>query len=227
MPLTVPLSLALGRYKQLPQRAGEVWQGGLVRLPVWMDHPTDPDGEPYRPTGALWVSLRTGLIHVGLPEEGATASAEFALAALLEFGLKSLKGLDGRPARVEVRDPGLRDALAEVLGRMSTSVVVVDDMPAVREVLNHLEAEPTGGGRFPGLLESSGVTPDRLRAFGEAAAAFYTARLWEHLANEDLIVVEGDGVPTAMRHVSVLGQGGQQFGVSFFESRKAFERMLD
>lgn len=25
MPLTVSLSLALGRYKQLPQRAGEVW----------------------------------------------------------------------------------------------------------------------------------------------------------------------------------------------------------
>jgi len=46
MPLTVPLSLALGRYKQLPQRAGEVWQGGLVRLPVWIAHPTDPDGEP-------------------------------------------------------------------------------------------------------------------------------------------------------------------------------------
>jgi hypothetical protein len=72
MPLTVPLSLALGRYKQLPQRAGEVWQGGLVRLPEWIDHPTDPDGEPYRPTGALWVSLRTGLIHVDLPKEGAT-----------------------------------------------------------------------------------------------------------------------------------------------------------
>jgi tetratricopeptide (TPR) repeat protein len=227
MPLTVPLSLALGRYKQLPQRAGEVWQGGLVRLPVWIDHPTDPDGEPYRPTGALWVSLRTGLIHIDLPKEGVTASPEFAIAALLEFGLKWLKGLDGRPARVEVRDLVLRDALEEAIGRMSTSVVVVDDMPAVRDVLNNLAAEATGGRRFPGLLESPGVTPDRLRAFAEAAGAFYTARLWEHLANEDLIVVESDGVPTAMRHVSVLGQGGQQFGVSFFESRKAFERVLD
>lgn len=227
MPLTVPLSLALNRYRQLPQRAGEVWQGGLVRLPVWIDHPTDPDGEPYRPTGALWVSLRTGLIHMALPEEGVTASAELAVTALLEFGLKSLKGLDGRPARVEVRDPALRDALTEVLGSMSTSVVVVDDMPAVRDVLNNLEAEATGGRRFSGLLESAGVTPDRLRAFAEAAAAFYTAQVWDHLANEDLIVVESAGVPKAMRHLSVLGQGGQQFGVSFFESRKAFERVLD
>ena len=92
MPLTVPLSLALGRYKQLPQRTGEVWQGGLVRLPVWIDHPTDPDGEPFRPTGALWVSLRTGLIHMDLPKEGVTASPEFALAALLEFGLEIVEG---------------------------------------------------------------------------------------------------------------------------------------
>jgi len=84
MPLTVPLSLALGRYKQFARRGGEDWQGGLVRLQVWIDHPTDPDGESYRPTGALSVSLRTGLIHVDLPEEGATS--EFALAALLEFG---------------------------------------------------------------------------------------------------------------------------------------------
>lgn len=146
---------------------------------------------------------------------------------MLEFGLKSLKGVGGRPARVEVRDPGLRDALAEVLGRMSTSVVVVDDMPAVREVLINLEAEATGGRRLPGLLESPGVTPDRLRAFAEAAAAFYTAQVWGHLANEDLIVVESDGVPKAMRHLSVLGHGGQEFGVSFFESREAFERVLD
>jgi tetratricopeptide (TPR) repeat protein len=110
---------------------------------------------------------------------------------------------------------------------MATSVVVVDDMPAVREVLINLEAEATGGRRLPGLLESPGVTPDRLRAFAEAAAAFYTAQVWGHLTNEDLVVVESDGVPKAMRHLSVLGQGGQQFGVSFFESREAFERVLD
>ena len=166
-------------------------------------------------TGALLVSLRTGLIHIDLPKEGVTASPEFAVAALLEFGLKWLKGLDGRPALVEVRDPELRDALAEVIGRMSTSVVVVDDMPAVRDVLNNLEAEATGGRRIPGLLESPGVTPDRLRTFAAAAAVFYTAQVWDHLANDDLIVVETDSLPKEMRHLVVLGQGGQQFGVSF------------
>jgi tetratricopeptide (TPR) repeat protein len=224
---TVSLPLAFGRFKQLPQRTGEIWQGGLVRLPAWIDNPADRTAEPYRPTGALWVSLRTGLMHLVLPPEGSTASPEFALAALLEFGLKWSKGLEGRPARVEVRDPALRDALADPLTKMSTSVAVVDDMTAVREVLNNLEAEATGGRRLPGMLESPGVTPGHLRAFAEAAATFYTARAWNCLANEDLLVVDGEGMPRAMQHVSVLGRGGQQFGVSFFDSREAFERVLD
>jgi hypothetical protein len=52
-----------------PQRAAEIWQGGIVRLPAWIDNKEDPAGPPYRPAGALWVSLRTGLVHMGLPSE--------------------------------------------------------------------------------------------------------------------------------------------------------------
>jgi hypothetical protein len=99
MALTSPLPLAFGRFKRLPQRTAEVWQGGLVRLPAWIAHPTDPEGAPYRPTGALWVSLRTGLIHLVLPPEGSHASPELAPTALLEFGLEWSKGLEGRSNR--------------------------------------------------------------------------------------------------------------------------------
>jgi tetratricopeptide (TPR) repeat protein len=227
MSLTIPLPLALSRFKQLPQRSHEVWQGGVVRLPTWIEHPTDPDGELYRATGAVWVSLRTGLIHLALPPEGTSASPEFAFRALLEFGLKFSKGLEGRPARVEVRDAALRDALADGLANTSTLVAVVGELPAVREVLTELEVETGGGERIPGLLEDPAITLDRLRAFAEAAASFYTARVWDQLANEDLIVSAGMGIPAGMRHVSVLGQGGEQFGIAFFDSRRAFERLLD
>lgn len=228
MALTVPIPLVLGRFKQLPQRSNEVWQGGLVRLPTWIADPADPDGPPYRPTGAVWVSLRTGLVHLALPPDGATASPEFAFAALLEFGLKHAKRLDGRPSRVEVRDPKLCDVIAAALTALSTAVVTVDELPAVREVLMQFEADTSGGQRLPGLLDSPAITPDRLRAFAGAAASFYAARVWDHLANADLIEVEveGRGVPKGMRHVSVLGQGGAQFGLAFFDSRAAFERVL-
>lgn len=227
MALAIPLPLAFGRFKQLPQRSNEVWQGALVRVPAWVDHPTDPDGEPFRPVGALWVSLRTELLHLALPDDGAHATPEFALAALIEFGLKWAKGLEGRPARVEVQDATLRDALLDPLSRLATSVVLVDDTPAVRDALRHLEMEAGGGRRFPGVLEAPDITSDRLWAFADAAARFYKARVWEHLANVDLIVAKGPRVVRGMAHVSVLGNGGQEFGLAFFESRKAFERLID
>lgn len=225
MSLAIPIPLALSRFKRLPQRAGEVWQGDIVRLPMWVEHQTDPDGRPFRPTGVLWASVRTGLVHLDLadPEERPT---DLALATFLEFGLKWAKGLEGRPARVEVRNPELLEALAGPLATLDTTVALADDLPAVREALHGLETHSTGA-RLPGLLESPGMTLDRLRAFAGAAAAFFGARPWDHLTNEDLLVVEGGRAPRGMRHLCVLGQGGQQFGLAFFDSRAAFERLVE
>jgi hypothetical protein len=225
MSLAISIPLALSRFKRLPQRTTEIWQGRIVRFPMWVDNQTDPDGPPFRPRGVIWVSLRTGLIHLDLAEEGAEVTAELALAAFLEFGLKWAKGLDGRPARVEIQDARLRDALAGPLATLDTTLGVVGDMPAVRQALNDFEMQTTGA-RIPGLLESPVMSVDRLRAFAGAAAAFFEARPWDHLANEDLLIVEAGRAPRNMRHVSVLGQARQQFGVAFFDSRRAFERLL-
>jgi tetratricopeptide (TPR) repeat protein len=226
MPLATPVSIALGRFKRLPQRTAEVWQGGIVRFPMWVDNPADPEGPPLRATGAIWVSLRTGLVHVDLAKEGEDATPELALATLLEFGLKWAKELDGRPGRIEVRDPGLRDALAAPLAALDTRITLVEDQPAVRDALRSFEEHEVGE-RMPGLLDSRGMSIERLRAFADAAATFYAARPWERLGNEDLIVVESERAPRDMRHLCVLGRGGQEFGVSFFDSRRAFERLLD
>lgn len=226
MPLAIPIPLALSRFKRLPQRAAEVWQGDIVRVPMWVEHQTDPNGPPFRPTGVLWVSLRTGLVHLDLAKEGEQATPELALATFVEFGLKWAKGLEGRPARVEVRSATLRDALAAPLAILDTAVALVDELSAVRDALRKLEEQSTGE-RLPALLESPGMSVDRVRAFADAAAAFFVARPWDHLTNEDLLIVESGRAPRNMRHVSVLGQGGQQFGLAFFDSRAAFERLLE
>lgn len=225
MASSTPLPIALGRFKQLPQRSNEVWQGGLVKLPAWIDNPRDPDGAPYRPTGALWVSLRTGLLHMALPEEGTAPTSDFALKALIEFGLKESKRLDGRPSVIEVRDPHVRQSLAETLSALNTSVALVEELPAVADALRSLEMAAGGGQRQAGMLENTGVTVDHLRAFADAAAAFFRAAPWRHLTNEDLIVVNAPLVPKGIQHVCVLGNAGEQFGIAFFESRQAFERI--
>src|SRR5215212_10181012 len=195
MPLTTPVSVALGRFRRLPQRAGEVWQGGLVRLPMWIDDPADPEGTPLRASGAIWVSLRTGLVHMDLAPEGEEATPELALATLLEFGLKSAKELDGRPARIEVRDAALRDALAASLATLDTTITVVEDQPAVRDALCTFEEHELEDEPVPGLLDAPGMSIDRVRAFAAAAATFYSARPWDRLTTDDLVVVESDQAP--------------------------------
>src|SRR5262249_18190581 len=84
---------------------------------------------------------------------------------------------------------------------------------------------PAAASGTPGMLEGTGVTVDQLRAFTDAAAAFFRAAPWRHMTNEDLIVAKVPQVPKAMRHLCVLGNAGEQFGIAFFESRQAFERI--
>jgi len=220
-----PALLALGRFKQLPQRTAEVWQGTLRPLPAWIENQDDPEGPPYRPLGAFWVSLRTVLIHIETAAPD-TPRVDLALSSFLAFGLKMAKRLEGRPLRVEVTDPELRDALAPHLAALNTSVVLTDALPQLEAAFREIEAEAGGGVRHPGALESPCVTVERLRAFVDAAAEFYRAHPWQHLVNEDLIVVESPKPPKGMAFVSVLGNGGQEFGLSFFASRKAFDRLV-
>jgi len=55
-----PQSVMLGRFMRLPRHSADTWQGGLVRMPTWVD---GPDGTPYRPWGAVWVSGQTGMVN--------------------------------------------------------------------------------------------------------------------------------------------------------------------
>jgi tetratricopeptide (TPR) repeat protein len=224
MTISMPLPIALGRFKQLPQRSNEIWQGGLVKLPAWIDNPQDPDGPPYRPMGALWVSLRTGLLYLAAPKEDNIGDPDLALKGLIEFGLKESKRLAGRPSIIQVRDARLGEALSASLSALNTSVMLVEEMPAVTAALQSLETA-AGGGRHSGMLEDTGVTVDQLRAFADAAAAFFRAAPWRNLTNEDLIVARAPQIPKGMRHACVLGNAGEQFGIAFFESRQAFERI--
>src|SRR6266850_3802919 len=78
-PMPPPRSLLLDRFKRLPRRSGEVWQGGVVRARTWIEQ---PDGSVQRPWAAVWVSLGTGMINVGLVDDA--ADAEIALRTLVD-----------------------------------------------------------------------------------------------------------------------------------------------
>jgi tetratricopeptide (TPR) repeat protein len=207
----------VARFTRLPRRSRDVWQGGIIRMPMWVD---GADGTPYRPWGALWVSLETGLVSVKLAESDEDHGM-LALDAMLELGFKFAQT---RPAAIQIADEALGEQIARALGDKELTVTVVPRLDAVKAMVQRLEAE-TNRNPHPAALDGKGVTVERMRAFAAAARDFYAAAPWRHLSDEDLIYVEAPRVPAAFRHLTVLGHAGQTFGVGFYASPGAYERL--
>lgn len=214
--------LALRRFLRLPQRANDVWQGGLMRMPTWIKE--DDQAAPWRPTAAVWHSGRTDLISVVLESPRGSADAHLLLHTLMEFAQKHTKELVGRPAGLDVTDPAIAAELRMLLP--DTNVVVVDNLPAVRAAMTHFIAYAYGDA--PGdSLDIPGMTIDRLRAFADAAAEFHRVRPWRLLHSDDLIEVAAPDFDPALCHVSVVGGMMGDPGLLFLPSRASFQSILD
>src|SRR6266849_1101623 len=174
--------LMLARFMRLPRRSADTWQGGIVRMPAWVD---GPDGTPYRPWGGVWLSLETGLVNVKLAESNGGDGA-LALDALLELGFKFA---ETRPAAIQVADKTLGEQIVRALGDTELDVTVDPRLDAVKAMVERMAAE-TNGEPHPAALDREGVTVERMRAFAIAARDFHDAAPWRHLSDEDLIHVE-------------------------------------
>jgi tetratricopeptide (TPR) repeat protein len=216
-----PISpLRITRFAQLPRHAAEVWQGGLVCLPAWVEH--GPAGRPYRPWAAIWVSLRTGCVHMKMQPELGGHDPGLALEALLEFGLnKKLAGY--RPARLDLADADLGTYLVGALGDEHLTFTVSNDLLAIKQILAHYGEAAGGAPLPPDALDAPGVTIEQMRAFGDAAKRFFLAAPWRYLSDEDLIHVEAPAMERGLQYLTVLGGAGQVFGVGFFELPADFE----
>lgn len=212
------------RFAKLPKVAGEVWQGGLVRVPTWVQDA--PDKKLYRPWAGFWVSLRTGLVNMTMQREDGGRDPEPALSALLEFGLnRKLAGC--RPERLEVTDEQTAAYLKRELGEIGLQVAVTKDPSGIRDMLRQLAESMSHGPLPPTALEARGVTVERMRAFAEAAAAFYRAAPWRHLTDEDLVHIEAPAPPQGLGYCSVLGAAGHTFGLGFYRNPGDLDALQD
>jgi tetratricopeptide (TPR) repeat protein len=207
----------LARFARLPRRSQDTWQGGIFRMPMWVD---GPDGTPYRPRGAVWVSLETGLANVKLGESNEEDGA-VALDALLELGFKFAQT---RPAVIEVADQAFGEQMARTLGDPELAVIVDPHLDEVKAVVERMAAD-TNGEPPPAALDRAGMTVERMRAFAAAARDFYAAAPWRHLSDEDLIHVETPRLGAPFRHGTVLGGAGETFGLGFFDSEQDLDRL--
>ena len=195
-------TLALARYRRLALRTTETFQGGIYPFPSLI---ADASGDPRRAHGVAWRSVRTNLMWTEVEDLAGTADVDLAIAALLHFLKKYDRELMGRPARFELTDAPLADALRARLADPEAQVVVVPVLPEVEEALRDVSNAVDDEDGSTRLVDAPGVTPEQLQAFATAAAAFYHAAPWHGLAPTDVMQLDSDGIPPDLRAVVITG----------------------
>lgn len=202
---------------EIPPVVNTVVELGVVRMRMGVGPSAR---ESYLPRMCLWVDQRTGMIlHFELTEP---------LESYVPLVVNSLGGVAGRigglPRQIQLRDPQLAGELRGILERVGVEVVVRESLPMLDDAIaSMMDFKRISGDPEPGLLDVSGMTLDHVIAFADAAKAFYEAKPWRHLIDDDLIAIESPAGPAGTQFTQVLGAGGNTFGLGFVASRQAHE----
>lgn len=214
----------INRLKRLPKES-LTCQGAILNWPVLV---SGDDGRPFQLSFPLWVNVESGLVYTH-PDAFRTAEREplgAAWKALVEFVEQLTQGR-AWPQRIEVRDPELAEYLRSHLAGTGVNVTLTRRLAALEaataNLMEMIDSEASGP---PSLIDSRGVTVDRVRSFAEAAAAFYRAAPWRYLSDSDLLGVESPKPPRGMACFVVLGAGRDAFGLGLYPDRRSYERFL-
>ncbi len=213
---------SLSDLRNLPRRPSDTWQLAVIPLGGMK---VRSGSRLFEPKACFIADSRT---HRAVSiEVGQADMPEYELACAGLVGGCLNRDVGYLPGVVQVRDPELAALIRPRLSSLGIRVEVVETLPALDELIDAFKRDMLPP-PSPGWLDAAGMTRARLSAFSEAAAMFYKAAPWQHLANEDLIHIESPAAPIdGLRFASVLGTGGDVFGISFFPSRGSFDRLLE
>jgi tetratricopeptide (TPR) repeat protein len=208
---------SLAKFLKLPVNPRETWQGGVVTLAKLLGIP--PEQVPDQSGIVLWRCSLSEFLH----SRPVLADADDAFDEFIEtmLELSEMPDVASRPGQIESNNQRFAEKLNEYLQGSGTVVkyqVHMDDWNAeVRKATNHMRSvAPT---RLPSL-RAVGCGDKQIREFADAASEFYRAKLWELLDDNDLIQIEKPKPPRGMKYATVMGAGGQSYGLGFYPKDK-------
>jgi len=209
---------------QLPQ-SSDRWLLTTAQLRVWV---TPPAVAPYRPHLVFIISGETGSIRASEITES-EPTAEDVRKTLLASMQTPMSG-SGKPSRPEgiiVTSEAIGKAIAESFKDEPLGIqIYFSEMPdEVMQIVRELEENMRGRPELPGLLASEGVTPELLGGFYAAAADYYRAEPWVHLANIHVLALRHPD-ERAFRYVVVMGNGGMEYGMTVYQRWADVERIF-
>lgn len=200
---------------ELPQVAGEVWEGGFRTLSVELSEET---GEPYQPELAMWTVAGDGFIlghALALPGNGTGALADL----LMEVMRQPAVGKPRRPAALRVSDPEAAERLRELLAPLGVPVEAAETLESWEAAFEQTNAavSPLAGGYCPQSEEHA----EALAGLFGAAAAFYRAAPWRLLDDWRPMGLEVPGMPGPTLGTTVMGSAGENRGLVVYPSLEA------
>jgi len=201
----------------------DTWQADVVPFPAaFRDEPAARPGVVLVTAGD---SILASDIRLRAPAE--VVDVADILAAALRTAARAV---DAWPREVEVRHREVAEALAARLAGEDVRVVRRPRLPDLDRVAAAMAADVAGwrgGGRpasspetWAGWRLPDPVVADLFRG----AASLWRAAPWVWLRNERLLTAEVPGGRSWL--ASLLGYGGQEFGLVLYESRRDFQAVL-
>ncbi|NOY97632.1 MAG: tetratricopeptide repeat protein [Chloroflexi bacterium] len=211
----------LSNLAKLPQ-VSDNWYVAVRKLRHWMEN---EEGEIVRPFLLVGVSMESGMVLVnGMAE--AFPSMEKVRDLLFNAMVEPPKLAGYQPARpqgVFFEQPSLAEALAPSLEEIGIKSEHKDLSAHLADLIKDLEAMLKGGEEeFPGILSGEGVTPQLVADVFSAAAEFYRAEPWIHLADSQPLAVEFPESKETL-FVQLMGNAGVDYG---FAAYRRWEDLL-
>ena len=169
--------------------------------------------------GMLTIAHENGFVRAmtlhDQPLDGETAFAHLAQAC--SGGMTDAE--PGRPRTVVVDDPTLLEVLAPHL-RGTGMRAVRGDAAAAREAIESV-SEAMGSGVPTWLAHASAI---EARSFLHASVAFYDADAWEAFDPDRPVAFRV--ADDAWRYATLMGHGGEEFGLALFQSWRAYQAFV-
>lgn len=197
----------------LPQ-TGDSWFFAIRRLHTWI---LPKRKEPVRPFLMITINRSRDIIQgSSILEKSDLQGARKVLFSAMTHPPKELDTKPQRPTKVIFEDRELLQALAPALQKIGVKATCYPHNELLDAMVKDLEAHMNNDQlRIPGLLSGNKNTPQMVGDLFNAAAEFYRAAPWIQLSNDDIMAIRV--LPQKEPYyVSVMGQGGIEYGMALY-----------
>jgi len=220
--------LLIERFKEFPIKQGTVWQGIRLR-PGWMNN---DDNELFCPHMMLWGELPAHYILSQPKLFNTHPSHQDILNDLLQAIIQTDNKSAHRPSAIWVKDKNFADFLSAKLEPLDIRCEYKSSLPEIEIIakdmmksmgLKNADAHSLVNDDF---FEITKITEEQMASFYDAGKILYRAEPWQYFTDSDLITIDYEDGNKFPKAFVVMGSGGMEFGLSFFDTSDQFYKMV-